>query len=92
MQYITFGRAALALIETIPKTDVSDVAPVGAVAHDKIICVDLGEAGIPHRKWHDPDAKAKQMRPNQPMNPTAPWRDNFSVLATTPCRGLSLSR
>jgi hypothetical protein len=30
--------------------------------------------------------------PNQPMKPTAPLRDNFSVFATTPCRGLSLSR
>lgn len=29
---------------------------------------------------------------NQPMKPTAPLRENFSVLATTPCRGLSLSR
>jgi hypothetical protein len=30
--------------------------------------------------------------PNQSMKPTAPWRDNFSMFATTPCRGLSLSR
>jgi hypothetical protein len=29
---------------------------------------------------------------NQSMQPTAPSRGNFSVLATTPCRGLSLSR
>jgi hypothetical protein len=29
---------------------------------------------------------------NQPMKPTAPLRGNFSVFATTPCRGLSLSR
>jgi hypothetical protein len=29
---------------------------------------------------------------NQSMKPTAPWRYNFSVFATTPCRGLSLSR
>jgi hypothetical protein len=29
---------------------------------------------------------------NQSMKPTAPWRNNFSVFATTPCRGLSLSR
>src|SRR5882762_11472526 len=26
------------------------------------------------------------------MKPTAPWRSDFSVFATTPCRGLSLSR
>ena len=29
---------------------------------------------------------------NQSMKPTAPFRNNFSVFATTPCRGLSLSR
>jgi hypothetical protein len=33
-----------------------------------------------------------QRRPNQPMKPTAPLRYNFSEIATTPCRGLSLSR
>jgi hypothetical protein len=26
------------------------------------------------------------------MKPTAPFRNKFSVFATTPCRGLSLSR
>jgi hypothetical protein len=31
-------------------------------------------------------------KPNQSMKPTAPWRYNLSVFATTPCRGLSLSR
>jgi hypothetical protein len=31
-------------------------------------------------------------KPNQSMNPTAPLRNNFSVVATTPCRGLSPSR
>ncbi len=31
-------------------------------------------------------------RPNQTMKPTAPLRSDFSVLATTPYRGLSLSR
>src|SRR5260370_30571815 len=30
--------------------------------------------------------------PNQSMKPTAPLRRNFGVFATTPCRGLSLSR
>jgi hypothetical protein len=29
---------------------------------------------------------------NQTMKPTAPFRCKFSVFATTPCRGLSLSR
>ncbi len=29
---------------------------------------------------------------NQSMKPTAPLRNNHSVFATTPCRGLSLSR
>ena len=31
-------------------------------------------------------------RSNQSMKPTAPLRNKFSVFATTPCRGLSLSR
>jgi RimJ/RimL family protein N-acetyltransferase len=31
-------------------------------------------------------------RPNQSMKPTAPSRCNFKMIATTPCRGLSLSR
>jgi hypothetical protein len=30
--------------------------------------------------------------PNQSMKPTAPRRNKSSVFATTPCRGLSLSR
>jgi hypothetical protein len=30
--------------------------------------------------------------PNQSMKPTAPLRNNFSVIATDPARGLSLSR
>ena len=29
---------------------------------------------------------------NQSMKPTAPFRNEFSVFATTPCRGLSPSR
>jgi hypothetical protein len=34
-----------------------------------------------------------ERQPSNPsMNPTAPFRNDFSVLATTPCRGLSLSR
>jgi hypothetical protein len=31
-------------------------------------------------------------RPNQPMKPMGPCRGNFSVLASDPARGLSLSR
>jgi hypothetical protein len=30
--------------------------------------------------------------PNQPMKPTAPHRNELSLFATAPCRGLSLSR
>jgi hypothetical protein len=30
-------------------------------------------------------------RSNQTVKRTAHWQNNFSVLATTPCRGLSLS-
>jgi hypothetical protein len=33
-----------------------------------------------------------EVRPNQSMKPTAADRVNASNLATTPCRGLSLSR
>jgi hypothetical protein len=33
-----------------------------------------------------------QKRSNQTMKPTAPLRDAPRVFATTPCRGLSLSR
>ena len=33
-----------------------------------------------------------RVRPNQSMKPTAPLRCKLSVFATTPCRGLSLSR
>jgi hypothetical protein len=33
-----------------------------------------------------------ELSSNQSMKPTALWLSNFSVLATTPCRGLSLSR
>jgi len=29
---------------------------------------------------------------NQSMKPTAPFRNNLNIIATTPCRGLSLSR
>jgi hypothetical protein len=34
----------------------------------------------------------KSRSPNQTMKPTTPLRENFSVFATTPYRGLSLSR
>jgi hypothetical protein len=33
-----------------------------------------------------------RQQPNQLMKPTAPFRHTSSVFATTPCRGLSLSR
>jgi len=35
---------------------------------------------------------AFRKRPNQSMKPTAPLRNKSNVFATTPCRGLSLSR
>jgi hypothetical protein len=38
------------------------------------------------------NAILRMKRSNQSMKPMAPWRSNPSVLATTPCRGLSLSR
>jgi hypothetical protein len=36
--------------------------------------------------------QCRMEEPNQAMKPTAPYRVNASNLATTPCRGLSLSR
>ena len=45
--------------------------------------------------YHEEDSimRWKHTRnPNQSMKPTAPRRCNLSDLATTPCRGLSLSR
>jgi hypothetical protein len=40
-------------------------------------------------EWID---KMSLSRPNQSMKPTAPRRENFSVFAIDPARGLSLSR
>jgi hypothetical protein len=36
--------------------------------------------------------RSKPRRSNHPIKPMAPLRNNFSVLTTTPCRGLSPSR
>jgi hypothetical protein len=41
-----------------------------------------------HSRYRD----IEPFRPNQSMKPTAHWRNKFSVFATTPYRGLSLSR
>jgi hypothetical protein len=40
----------------------------------------------------DPALWSSRSASNQTMKPTAPWRCKFSVFATTPRRGLSLSR
>ena len=40
------------------------------------------------RSEHDNSSLAS----NQSMKPTAPRQNNFNLIATTPCRGLSLSR
>jgi uncharacterized membrane protein len=37
-------------------------------------------------------ARVQRFASNQSMKPTAPFRYNLSVIATTPCRGLSPSR
>jgi hypothetical protein len=37
-------------------------------------------------------SRMRRRSSNQSMKPTAPLQRNFSVFATTPCRGLSLSR
>jgi hypothetical protein len=39
-----------------------------------------------------PSTSDSRHTPNQSMKPTAPFRNNFSVFATAPCPGLSLSR
>jgi hypothetical protein len=56
---------------------------------------DIVDMKVTHNKWEF-SQRALGMMPrkpsNQPMKPTAPLRNNFSVFATTPCRGLSLSR
>jgi len=43
-------------------------------------------------QYHWPGYPKTRPTPNQTMKPTAPSRENVGVLATTPCRGLSLSR
>jgi hypothetical protein len=55
-----------------------------------------------HRKRHPNEMGEKEImqalrpirhsRSNQSMKPTAPFRNKSNVSATTPCRGLSLSR
>ena len=42
--------------------------------------------------FRDPRGDYAAVTSNQSMKPTAPFRNAFSVFATTPCRGLSLSR
>jgi CubicO group peptidase (beta-lactamase class C family) len=43
-------------------------------------------------QYHWPGYPKKRPTPNQSMEPTAPWRNNFTAFATDPARGLSLSR
>src|SRR5204863_5202885 len=59
----------------------------------------LGVAKALQEKLRDSEKKKAQdekrsppVGPNHSMKPTAPWRNKFSVFATTPCRGLSPSR
>ena len=58
----------------------------GRVARLQILSQLFSES---RRRW---SVIIPRMHPNQLMKPTAPFRSKFSVLATTPCRGLSLSR
>jgi hypothetical protein len=46
---------------------------------------------MPHIILRRPSAMPRKPS-NQSMKPTAPFRNKFSAFATTPCRGLSLSR
>jgi hypothetical protein len=51
------------------------------------------DAGVQHIRDIAPRAHCMERKPsNQSMKPTAPFHCDFSVFATTPCRGLSLSR
>jgi hypothetical protein len=66
-----------------------------AVARDFAFC-------LRRRDWQSPvflpmttrviSVVLSRFPPNQSMKPTAPLRGNFSVFATDPARGLSLSR
>ncbi len=47
---------------------------------------------LPPQAGKQPTPAPPMKKPNQSMKPTAPLRYKFSVFATTPCRGLSLSR
>jgi hypothetical protein len=59
----------------------------GVFAHERLCDFHiLGARG--HSRYRD----MEQFRPNQEMKPTAPLHCKFTVFATTPCRGLSLSR
>jgi tetratricopeptide (TPR) repeat protein len=50
----------------------------------------LYRARKPYRE--EPKSGKTSSQSNQSMKPTAPDRNKFSVIATTPCRGLSPSR
>ncbi len=62
--------------------------------HDGIYLVPIEEKWylIYQRFDYDDWRQRKAQRSNQSMKPTAPLRCNFRLVATTPCRGLSLSR
>ena len=45
-----------------------------------------------HKKEYKVFSGLPEKRSNQPMKPAAPSRNEFGVFATTPCRGLSVSR
>jgi hypothetical protein len=54
--------------------------------------VDYGSPASYFSPFDKLERKIEKKVSNQSMKPTAPLRNKFSVIATTPCRGLSLSR
>ena len=71
--------------------------PTNVAFYEKLgICPSCGHSGTAERSATVDippfSAYAGESASNQSMKPTAPWRCNFMVFATTPCRGLSLSR
>jgi hypothetical protein len=73
----------------ITKTQVTGAAPMR-----QLLCVcEKRESGWQLLYvYRFPPPSLLPQKPNQTMKPTAPLRYNFSVFATDPARGLSLSR
>jgi hypothetical protein len=94
------------LVDSLPDDrevifDVTNLDSTGTLFYDEFLKATKGHSV----KWRARIGWAEQLakigipkdriirtRSNQSMKPTAPPRNTFSVISTTPCRGLSLSR